>query len=244
MKALLAFWVTTNWFSRFCSQNGYLNSKLMLRWDGHLTALSIAVFRRLFSAHCSVSANMHWLDLRNCSTASLTRFSRYTRLSCCSSNTLSDVEEADLSLGSRRVSPLPLRHRHLRHHRLHRGGCGCPLAVLSACRMANSVRPCQAHGNPPKSASLLYEATASPLPSRLSLKFRRTLHYLLSWIVIAQNVKMITKNVGQPCWHCKESIWRHPTDSHWEEELSEKSRGRWQNSTVLYACRYCLLMMT
>ena len=24
-----------NWFSRFCSQNGYLNSKLMLRWDGH-----------------------------------------------------------------------------------------------------------------------------------------------------------------------------------------------------------------
>ena len=35
MKALLAFWVIPNWFSRFCSQNGYLNSKLMLRWDGH-----------------------------------------------------------------------------------------------------------------------------------------------------------------------------------------------------------------
>ena len=34
-KALLAFWVIPNWFSRFCSQNGYLNSKLMLRWDGH-----------------------------------------------------------------------------------------------------------------------------------------------------------------------------------------------------------------
>ena len=34
-KALLAFWVIHNWFSRFCSQNGYLNSKLMLRWDGH-----------------------------------------------------------------------------------------------------------------------------------------------------------------------------------------------------------------
>ena len=34
-KALLAIWVIPNWFSRFCSQNGYLNSKLMLRWDGH-----------------------------------------------------------------------------------------------------------------------------------------------------------------------------------------------------------------
>ena len=34
-KALLAFWVIPNWFSKFCSQNGYLNSKLVLRWDGH-----------------------------------------------------------------------------------------------------------------------------------------------------------------------------------------------------------------
>ena len=34
-KVLLAFWVIPNWFSRFCSQNGYFNSKLMLRWDGH-----------------------------------------------------------------------------------------------------------------------------------------------------------------------------------------------------------------
>ena len=34
-KTLLAFWVIPNWFSRFCSQNGYLNSKLMLRWDSH-----------------------------------------------------------------------------------------------------------------------------------------------------------------------------------------------------------------
>ena len=34
-KALLAFWVIPNWFSRVCSQNGYINSKLMLRWDGH-----------------------------------------------------------------------------------------------------------------------------------------------------------------------------------------------------------------
>ena len=34
-KAPLAFWVIPNWFSRVCSQNGYLNSKLMLRWDGH-----------------------------------------------------------------------------------------------------------------------------------------------------------------------------------------------------------------
>ena len=34
-KALLAFWVIPNWFSRFCSQNRYINSKLMLRWDGH-----------------------------------------------------------------------------------------------------------------------------------------------------------------------------------------------------------------
>ena len=29
----------TNSFSRFCSQNGYLNSKLMLRWDGHFKSL-------------------------------------------------------------------------------------------------------------------------------------------------------------------------------------------------------------
>ena len=34
-KALLAFWVIPNWFSKFCRQNGYLNSKLMLRWDSH-----------------------------------------------------------------------------------------------------------------------------------------------------------------------------------------------------------------
>ena len=34
-KVLLAFWVIPNWFSRVCSQNGYLNSKIMLRWDGH-----------------------------------------------------------------------------------------------------------------------------------------------------------------------------------------------------------------
>ena len=39
-KALLAFWVIPNWFSRFCSQNGYLNSKLMLRWDGHFNAMA------------------------------------------------------------------------------------------------------------------------------------------------------------------------------------------------------------
>ena len=35
-KALLAFWVIPKWFSRFCRQNGYLNSKLLLRWDSHL----------------------------------------------------------------------------------------------------------------------------------------------------------------------------------------------------------------
>ena len=34
-KTLLAFWVIPNWFSKFCRQNGYLNSKLMLRWDSH-----------------------------------------------------------------------------------------------------------------------------------------------------------------------------------------------------------------
>ena len=34
-KALVAFWLIPNWFSRFCSQNGYLNSKLIYRWDGH-----------------------------------------------------------------------------------------------------------------------------------------------------------------------------------------------------------------
>ena len=34
-KALLAFWVMPNWFSKFCRQNDYLNSKLMLRWDSH-----------------------------------------------------------------------------------------------------------------------------------------------------------------------------------------------------------------
>ena len=34
-KALLAFWLIPNWFSRLCNQNGYLNSILMLRWDGH-----------------------------------------------------------------------------------------------------------------------------------------------------------------------------------------------------------------
>ena len=28
-------WGIPNRFFRFCSQNGYLNSKLMLRWDGH-----------------------------------------------------------------------------------------------------------------------------------------------------------------------------------------------------------------
>ena len=32
-KTLLAFWVIPNWFSKFCSQNDHLNSKLMLRWD-------------------------------------------------------------------------------------------------------------------------------------------------------------------------------------------------------------------
>ena len=35
-KALLAFWAIPNWFSKFCRQNGYLNSKPMLRWDSHL----------------------------------------------------------------------------------------------------------------------------------------------------------------------------------------------------------------
>ena len=39
-KALLAFWVIPNWFSRVCSQNGYLNSKLMLRWDSHFNFLA------------------------------------------------------------------------------------------------------------------------------------------------------------------------------------------------------------
>ena len=39
-KALLALWVIPNSFSRFCSQNGYLNSKLMLRWDGHFKRLA------------------------------------------------------------------------------------------------------------------------------------------------------------------------------------------------------------
>ena len=42
-KALLAFWVIPNWFSMFCSQNGYLNSKLMLRWDSHFNELTEAL---------------------------------------------------------------------------------------------------------------------------------------------------------------------------------------------------------
>ena len=29
------FFSQCNWFSQFCRQNGYLNSKLMLRWDSH-----------------------------------------------------------------------------------------------------------------------------------------------------------------------------------------------------------------
>ena len=32
-KALLVFWVIPNWFSKFSNQLGYLNSKIMLRWD-------------------------------------------------------------------------------------------------------------------------------------------------------------------------------------------------------------------
>ena len=51
-KALLAFWVIPNWFSKFCRKNGYLNSKLMLRWDSHFNmldkALVLAQFRRFF----------------------------------------------------------------------------------------------------------------------------------------------------------------------------------------------------
>ena len=34
MTALLAFLVTPNWFSKFCRQNGYLNSELMLSRAG------------------------------------------------------------------------------------------------------------------------------------------------------------------------------------------------------------------
>ena len=37
-RTLLAFWVIPNWFPEFCRQNGYLNSKLMLRWGSHLKA--------------------------------------------------------------------------------------------------------------------------------------------------------------------------------------------------------------
>ena len=32
-RALLAFWVVPDWFSIFSSQIGYLNSKLVLKWD-------------------------------------------------------------------------------------------------------------------------------------------------------------------------------------------------------------------
>ena len=39
-KALLAFWVIPNWFSKFCKKNDYLNSKLMLRWDSHFNQSS------------------------------------------------------------------------------------------------------------------------------------------------------------------------------------------------------------
>ena len=44
-KALLAFWVIPNWFSRVCSQNGYLNSKLMLGWDGHFKGKVSAFYK-------------------------------------------------------------------------------------------------------------------------------------------------------------------------------------------------------
>ena len=46
-KALLVFWVIPNWFSRFCSKNGYLNSKLMLRWDGHFKAFTHSFGKKL-----------------------------------------------------------------------------------------------------------------------------------------------------------------------------------------------------
>ena len=45
-KALLAFRVIPNWFSTFCRQNGYLNSKLMLRRDSHFKIKDMRRFLR------------------------------------------------------------------------------------------------------------------------------------------------------------------------------------------------------
>ena len=51
--SMLACWVLIpNWFSKFCRKNGYLNSKLVLRWDSHFNMLDkapvLAQFRRFF----------------------------------------------------------------------------------------------------------------------------------------------------------------------------------------------------
>ena len=62
-KALLALWVIPNSFSRFCSQNDYLNSKLMLRWDGHFKGriFQVTLFcsSLFFSLHFAVSQRKH-----------------------------------------------------------------------------------------------------------------------------------------------------------------------------------------
>ena len=64
-KVLLSFWVIPNWFYRFCSQNGYLNSKLMLRWNGHFNPRpagpldfppSAAAWGGRLNAHLMISA--------------------------------------------------------------------------------------------------------------------------------------------------------------------------------------------
>ena len=62
-EALLAFWVIPYWFYKFCRQNGYLNSKLMLRWDSpfkshHIEMAAVQVVTKL---RCSQSFRRPWL---------------------------------------------------------------------------------------------------------------------------------------------------------------------------------------
>ena len=53
----------TNSFSRLCSQNSYLNSKLMLRWDGHFK--SIGDILTTSFPHRNLFINSEWCWLRS-----------------------------------------------------------------------------------------------------------------------------------------------------------------------------------
>ena len=65
-KTLLAFWVIPNWFSKFCRQNGYLNSKLMLRWDSPFNARPALTFMKIGTQIGKVLiAHMPKLNLRS-----------------------------------------------------------------------------------------------------------------------------------------------------------------------------------